>query len=732
VNRIFKTLLTGFASIALAFGFAVSPANANPTPSTIYVGGLASDKTDCSVVGNMGIYSDAAFTIPVTTISGTSTSPRLVINNVCTNYAVYYNTSSGAGSIPGTLFDNGVRSSTEFTPSSGPLTIQRCALDGGQPGSSGVCNTSPRDTIPTSVSITISGGGGGGGQPIVFPTFGAAPSGVTLGSPITGFNQLTSTAGGTNLNLLDWSNGAFIGTYVFGSSNTLSLSRVTPSGRDLEFGNQGIFTQEGAYNFGWFGQPNSRKLIFLGGVGLDVGFATADPSADSAPTLTTIESGLDTACNSVVSGHAKSGVSILSGPTAKPILEVTCLPGGTGSFSAGNRIWVSVDPVNNSVLLLGSVYSSYDGAFYQQSATALSVNPDATGSDVAMARVYASSEVQLDSPSTWVRDLVQIKADGTFVGPETLVFANPITSPSLTVWPRMSNGEMGLSSQTISQTPSTTVPFRLFKVNLSTRSVTEASGTVEADTSFQGTFSGNQVDQSTFRTVGNGSGSSVYYLRSKSSESGGVAAAMRFNISGSTATATTGPVLPTTVGHLGLAGSVGPGISFAADATNVYSYTPTSSSTVVLATFANSAIPEGVIPPAGGGTPPSVTPPAVTPPAVTPPSVTPPSVTPPAVTPPAVTTKPKLPAQALAKALPKTAKAGKPISIAAATKSKVAVKVKVTGSGCKVAPVKDKKKKIVSYKVTMGKKGVTCTVTVTAPATSKVAALTSVTKIKAS
>jgi hypothetical protein len=86
----------------------------------------------------------------------------------------------------------------------------------------------------------------------------------------------------------------------------------------------------------------------------------------------------------------------------------------------------------------------------------------------------------------------------------------------------------------------------------------------------------------------------------------------------------------------------------------------------------------------------------------------------------------------LAKALPKTAKAGKPITIAAATKSKVAVKVAVSGKGCKVAPVKDKKKKVVSYKVTMGKKGVTCTVTVTAPATAKVAALKSVTKIKGS
>jgi hypothetical protein len=97
------------------------------------------------------------------------------------------------------------------------------------------------------------------------------------------------------------------------------------------------------------------------------------------------------------------------------------------------------------------------------------------------------------------------------------------------------------------------------------------------------------------------------------------------------------------------------------------------------------------------------------------------------------TAAPALPAQKLVKALPAKAKAGKSITIAAVTKSKVAVKVKVAGKGCKVAAVKDKKnkKKISSYKVTMGKPGTTCTVTVTAKATSKVAALKLVKKITA-
>jgi hypothetical protein len=96
-------------------------------------------------------------------------------------------------------------------------------------------------------------------------------------------------------------------------------------------------------------------------------------------------------------------------------------------------------------------------------------------------------------------------------------------------------------------------------------------------------------------------------------------------------------------------------------------------------------------------------------------------------------TKSALPTQKLVKALPAKAKAGKSITIAAVTKSKVAVKVKVAGKGCKVAAVKDKKnkKKIVSYKITMGKPGTSCTVTVTAKATSQLAALKLVKKIKA-
>jgi hypothetical protein len=83
------------------------------------------------------------------------------------------------------------------------------------------------------------------------------------------------------------------------------------------------------------------------------------------------------------------------------------------------------------------------------------------------------------------------------------------------------------------------------------------------------------------------------------------------------------------------------------------------------------------------------------------------------------------------KALPKTAKAGKSVAISALTGSKVAVKVTVSGKGCKVAAVKDKKKKVVSHKLTMGKKNVTCTVTVTAPGSSTLNTLKYVAKIKA-
>lgn len=82
-------------------------------------------------------------------------------------------------------------------------------------------------------------------------------------------------------------------------------------------------------------------------------------------------------------------------------------------------------------------------------------------------------------------------------------------------------------------------------------------------------------------------------------------------------------------------------------------------------------------------------------------------------------------------ALPKNAKAGKSVSIEAATKQKVAVKVVVSGNGCKVAAVKDKNKKVVSHKLTMGAKGVTCKVTVTAVATSTLNAFSYVANIKA-
>jgi hypothetical protein len=81
-------------------------------------------------------------------------------------------------------------------------------------------------------------------------------------------------------------------------------------------------------------------------------------------------------------------------------------------------------------------------------------------------------------------------------------------------------------------------------------------------------------------------------------------------------------------------------------------------------------------------------------------------------------------------ALPKTVKAGKSVTIAALTGSKVAVKVVVTGTGCKVAAVK-KSGKTTGHKVTVGKKNVTCTVTVTAPGTSALNAFKAVYKVKA-
>ena len=154
MNRIFRTLLTAFASIALAFGFAVSPANAAVTPSTIYIGGPAGSVNDCSTLGGIGVFSDTAHTTPVTSITGTS--GRLDVVNDCQEYAIGYTFGSSNGTIPGKAFNSGSFSASYFTPfSSGTLSFERCIRDGGMLGSAGVCNGFARSQITSTVSITL-------------------------------------------------------------------------------------------------------------------------------------------------------------------------------------------------------------------------------------------------------------------------------------------------------------------------------------------------------------------------------------------------------------------------------------------------------------------------------------------------------------------------------------------------------------------------------------------------
>ena len=154
MNKSFRTLLTAVASIALSLGFAVSPANAAVTPSTIYIGGPSNDKVNCSVVANIGVFSDSGHTTPVTDFSGSG--GMVTINNVCFGYGILYTYGpSTSGSIPGTAFDNGIRSSSTGSLSgSGTFTLYRCALDAQQAGSVGGCSTSNATQV-TQVTSSI-------------------------------------------------------------------------------------------------------------------------------------------------------------------------------------------------------------------------------------------------------------------------------------------------------------------------------------------------------------------------------------------------------------------------------------------------------------------------------------------------------------------------------------------------------------------------------------------------
>ena len=184
MNKIFKTFLTAVASITLALGFAVSPANAAVTPGTIYIGGPSNSKTDCATVGNIGVFSDSAHATLVTSLSGTGGA--LAINNVCSDYGILYSYSqSTSGSIPGTAFDNGIRSSTTANLNgSGTLTIWRCPTNQTLGGVGG-CSTSNATQV-IQITSSIPPQSGGGSFSTLYPLNGLSVSGnLTVDSVLT-------------------------------------------------------------------------------------------------------------------------------------------------------------------------------------------------------------------------------------------------------------------------------------------------------------------------------------------------------------------------------------------------------------------------------------------------------------------------------------------------------------------------------------------------------------------
>ena len=141
MKKIFKSLLVVASSIGLTLGLAIAPANAAVTPGTIYIGGPSNAKANCATVGNIGVFSDSAHTVPVTDLSGSGGS--LVVNNVCSDYGLLYTYSqSTSGSVPGTAFDNGIRSSTTaMLNGTGTFTVWRCPTNQNL-GGVGDCTTS--------------------------------------------------------------------------------------------------------------------------------------------------------------------------------------------------------------------------------------------------------------------------------------------------------------------------------------------------------------------------------------------------------------------------------------------------------------------------------------------------------------------------------------------------------------------------------------------------------------
>ena len=173
MNRFYRTSLTAVAGIALALGFAVSPANAVPSPSTLYAGGPAGSTTDCS--GPVGLYSDSAHTSIVTAITGGGSAS---FQNDCTSDAVYLQFGSSTSSVSGSLFIRGgiPRNTTSLMfMASATFYMYLCAPDA-EAGTPANCTNANTRSLEVQIPLTVSGGGNSGNTP-------ANPSGPSTPTP---------------------------------------------------------------------------------------------------------------------------------------------------------------------------------------------------------------------------------------------------------------------------------------------------------------------------------------------------------------------------------------------------------------------------------------------------------------------------------------------------------------------------------------------------------------------
>ncbi len=316
-----KRLAVALGAVSLAVVGLSAPAQAAPSPATIYIGGPSGSISTCTSAGSIGVYSDSAHTTAVTTITGTSGS--LSFHNDCSNYAIYASfPTNSTSSVPGTAFSNGAYSISTLYPSvSGTMYIYQCAYVAQQPGTSGGC-TSPGDRN-LATTLTIS-----------FPSatiLNTANGTVTVTySALTGTPSLSLCATSVAVNLCD----ATTALYVFDSNIGTGLAAspaVIASGSAANTGGTYSATTvaDGTYRFVLRDGGNSFAIVATqsaGVIGAGGGSGGSSSAAD-APTETL--SLAVSASGATCTGGNPSGVSgswltlpsadqcSQSGPTAK-------------------------------------------------------------------------------------------------------------------------------------------------------------------------------------------------------------------------------------------------------------------------------------------------------------------------------------------------------------------------------------------------------------------------------